>query len=87
MRDYQYEKMMGLPVKEREKTWKEKLGKQVDLLKKKGVELDFYGPAWGSEHDYVTVIKTDKAWDEMNSIIGEWNDDWFKTQTYSVSMM
>ena len=86
MRDYQFEKMMNLTQESREKAWKAKQEKQSTLLKKNGVEIDFWGPAWGTEHDYVTVVKSDKAWDEMNTIIGQWNDNWVKTQTIAVSI-
>ena len=55
-------------------------------MKKFGVELDYWGPAWGAEHDYVTVVKSDKAWDEMGSFIGQWNEGWVKTKTIAVTI-
>ena len=87
LRDYKFEQMMKLPKEEREKVWKARLEKQSSMLKENGVKLDYWGPAWGAEHDYVTVVKSDKAWDEMNTILGQWNDDWVKTKTIAVSVM
>ena len=56
-------------------------------MKKHGFELDYWGPAWGADHDYVTVVKSDKAPEDLGAFMTDWNGGWVKTKTTVLSII
>ena len=80
MRPHKFEWWSGLSAEERADKMAKRQKDQEEAMKKHGFKLDFWGPAWGADHDYVTVLKSDKAWDEMSSFMPEFNQGWIKTK-------
>jgi hypothetical protein len=87
MRPHKYEWWTTLSQEERQKKQAERQKKQAEAMKKHGFELDYWGPAWGADHDYVTVVKSDKAPEDLGAFMTEWNGGWIKTKTTVVSII
>jgi len=86
MRPHKSEWWSGLSQEDRQKERAEMLKRQAKAIKKHEFELDFWGPAWGAEHDYITVLKTDKALEDLGAFMTDWNGGWYKTKTLTVSI-
>ena len=86
MRPHKFEWYTSLTPEERQKKRAEKMKKQAEVMKKHGFELDFWGPAWGADHDYITVLKSDKALEDLGAFMTDWNGGWYKTKTLTVSI-